>query len=129
MMTAPSTRTSGWDRRRLLTGLAAVVLVAVVLIAGLVYAIYSTLTSTTLRSAATSAPSVDGGLGRPVSRDEVAAKPMLQVTPADARPTTPAAVPAPAILVPPATRTGPADVVSPANATPAPARSPPTGTR
>lgn len=110
-MTTPSPRTSGWDRRRLLTGLAAVTLVAVVLVAGLVYAVYSTLTSTTLRSAdMSSTPREVIGPGRRPSRDEVAAEPMLQVTPADAQPTTPAVIGAPAILVPPATRTGPADV-------------------
>lgn len=111
MMTAPSTRTSRWDRRRLLTGLVAVALVAVVLVAGLVYAVYSTLTSTTLRSAdMSSTPGEVIGPARRPSRDEVAAEPMLQVPPADAQPTTPAAIGAPAILVPPATRTGAADV-------------------
>jgi hypothetical protein len=44
----------------------------------------------------------------PVSRDAIAAEPMMQVEPADSRPTAPAAIAGPVIEIPPATHTGPA---------------------
>jgi hypothetical protein len=46
----------------------------------------------------------------PVSRDAIAAEPMLEVQPADSRPTTPAAVAGPVIEIPPSTVIGPAAV-------------------
>ena len=47
---------------------------------------------------------------RPVSRDAIAAEPMLEVQPADSRPTAPAAVAGPVIEIPPSTVIGPAGV-------------------
>jgi hypothetical protein len=47
---------------------------------------------------------------RPVSRDAVAAEPMLQVQPGDARPTAPAAIAGPVMEIPPSTHAGSAGV-------------------
>jgi hypothetical protein len=47
---------------------------------------------------------------RPVSRDAIAAEPMLEVQPADSRPTAPAAIAGPAVEIPPSTVIGPAGV-------------------
>lgn len=112
MTSASTVQAVGWDRRRLLISLAGIVLAAAALVAGLVYAVYSTVASATTASqvsslAAGEAP--DGG--RPLTRDEIAAEPMLRVDPADARPTAPAAaVPSVFLVPPPAARTGPAGV-------------------
>lgn len=92
-----------WSRTRLLTALAAAVVAALLLLAGLGYAVYSMVV-----------PSRPGGpvatLPRLLSRDEMAAAPMLTVPRAAARPTAPAEVPALTITVPPATRPGSAGV-------------------
>jgi hypothetical protein len=84
----------------------------VVLVAGLGYAVYATVTTTGSRErhvAPTDANGSTVSVGRP-GRDAVAARPMLPVAPEDARPTTPAAVPAPLLVVPLPTRAGPVGV-------------------
>lgn len=107
----PTTGAVGWGRRRLLVGLAAVVLAAGVLVAGLVYSVYSTVTSTGPGNHAKPGPAGDPPRrDGPQGRDEVAAEPMLSVGPADARPTTPSALPPPVIVVPAAVKAGPAGV-------------------
>lgn len=110
--TRPDLAGPGWDRRRLLTGLAGVVLVVVVLLVGLVYAVRPIFISAAPASPVASGSATDRSDrgDRAWGREEMAAQPMLTVTPRDARPTTPAAIPAPTIVVPPPTRTGPADV-------------------
>jgi hypothetical protein len=112
MMTTAGQNDPGWDRRRLLAGLAGVVLVALVLIAGLAYTVHATLTGTRSQDRQLLPAGVHSSspAGRPSDRDLIAAQPMLQVAPEDARPTTPAALPAPVIVVPASTRTGPAGV-------------------
>jgi len=120
---------AGWDRRRLLVVLAAVVAAGMVLLVGLGYAVYVTLApaaGTTKAASATTAAQNNAvtqhssgsqvnpgsqagqaaqGLAR---RNEIAAAPMLAVRPADAQPSTPAAVPGPSITIPAATTAGPA---------------------
>lgn len=103
--------TTAWDRRRLLLALAALAVVAVVLVGGLGYALYSSITSTVGRSRDRAAAAGSGSVpARPLSRDAIADQPMLQVTEEDARPTSPAMSPAPALVIPAATGVGPADV-------------------
>ena len=119
-MESPSTTQVGWDRRRLLIGLAAVVLAAAVLITGLAYAAYSTITSASDRSDSRAlASGTPTAAGRAPGRDAIAGRPMLRVTPADARPTTPSAVTPAVFVVPAAVRTGPGGVPSGFPRTPA----------
>jgi len=104
----------GWGRGRLLLGLAAIVAVALLLVAGLVQAARYTLgtaSPTAPRGSAGSTPPTQTGPVR-VDRDQVAAAPMLTVTPEDALPTAPAAVPGPVMVVPAAARTGPSEVAT-----------------
>jgi len=106
----------GWDRRRLLVVLAAVVATAMVLLLGLGYAVYVALTSATGTAkplqAVTPAQATPGsqparGAAR---RDDIASSPMLAVGPADSRASTPAPVAGPTIIIPASTRQGPASV-------------------
>ena len=106
----------GWDRRRLLVVLAAVVATAMVLLLGLGYAVCVALTSATGTAkplqAVTPAQATPGsqparGAAR---RDDIASSPMLAVGPADSRASTPAPVAGPTITIPASTQQGPASV-------------------
>lgn len=105
-----------WSRRRLLSVLGIVAATAVLLVAGLGYAIFLTITGD--RGQGTGPPvakGVDPGpmTGRPrgaAYRDRIAAAPMLPVDEAAMRPTGPAARTAPRIRIPAPTRRGPAGV-------------------
>ena len=106
----------GWDRRRLLVVLAAVVATAMVLLLGLGYAVYVALTSATGTAkplqAVTAAHDTPGsqparGAAR---RDDIASAPMLAFGPADSRASTPAPVAGPTITIPVSTQQGPASV-------------------
>jgi len=95
-----------------MTALAAVVLVMLALLVGLVLAVYQASVSVT-RMDDTGERAAGGGRPQPsqlASRDGIAAEPMLQVQPADAKATAPAPTPGPTIQIPPSTRTGPAGV-------------------
>lgn len=109
----------GWDRRRLLAGLAAAAVAAALLMVGLVYAVYSTVTSASRSDVSSPTAGEAPGGRRPLTRDEIAGEPMVRVAPADARPTTPAATTPAVIEVPAAKRTGPADVPTGFSPTPA----------
>jgi hypothetical protein len=107
---------AGWDRRRLLVALAAVVAAAMALLFGLGYAVYFALTSASGSAKSVSAttaardtpgPQAARGVAR---RDDIASAPMLAVGPADSRASTPAAVAGPTITIPVSTRQGPASV-------------------
>jgi hypothetical protein len=102
---------ASWSRRRLLLVLAAVVAAAAVLLASLVYALWLALAPTGTGDAPAST-SPGRRSDQAADRDWIAAEPMLRVSPADSQPTTPAAVAAPTIQVPPSTRTGPISVPS-----------------
>lgn len=115
---AEATAAGAWGRRRLLAVLAAAVLAATATLVGLVYAIYFAVTTASAKpgipthGTQASAPvSIGPGQG-PAHRDQVAAAPMLEVRPGDARPTAPSALAGPAIAIPVATATGPAGLPS-----------------
>ncbi len=103
-----------WGRRRLLITLACVVSAAAVLVFGLGYAVYAGLKSGP--GPGGSAASSRSTQGRPAAtvgkahREQVAAAPMLDVSPDDARGGVPATVPVPSIAIPAATGLGPVDV-------------------
>lgn len=101
----------GWGRSRLLATLAAGVAAALLLVAGLALALYYGLRSAEATSTprSTSPKPVATGSGA-AYRDQVAAAPMLQVAPDDARRGVPAAVAGPIIEVPAATDVGPVQV-------------------
>ena len=112
MATTGSRDTSGvWDRRRLLLTLAGVASAAVLLVAGLVYAVVWGVGSASARDArpSTGPVRVDGDTAEQ-RRDAIAAAPMTAVAASAARSGTPAPVPGPTITVPAATTVGPADV-------------------
>lgn len=108
-MSALADETPGWGRRRLLTIVVAMVLVVVSGLVGLVYAVHGAVASsgTSDDDAALAVEELPSGQAR---RDAIAAAPMLEVTRQDSRGGTPAASPAPTIVVPAATRLGPAEV-------------------
>ena len=116
-MSRPAQHSSsgGWGRARLLATLAAGVAAALLFVAGLALALHYGLrsaegTSTPHSSAWSASPKpVSPGSG-PAYRNQVAAAPMLQVAPGDARRGIPAAVAGPNIDVPAATDVGPAQV-------------------
>ncbi len=107
-----------WDRRRLLVVLASGILAVLLFVTGLSFAIYYALTSgrggaSTTSAAPGATPRFVARGGAPAGqgvRDEIAARPMLQVGPDDGRQGTPAAVAGPTIEIPPALTSGPADV-------------------
>jgi hypothetical protein len=116
MATTTTRDASGvWDRRRLLLTLAGVLSAAVLLVAGLVYAVVWGIGSATAGSSGgddrpESAPlRVDGDTAEQ-RRDAIAAAPMTAVAASAARSGTPAPVAGPTITVPAATTVGPADV-------------------
>lgn len=99
-----------WGRPRLLATLAAGIMAALLFAVGLGLALFYG-----LRSAGGKAPSqivarVDAAAAGPAHRDQVAARPMLQVAGEDARRGVPAAVAGPVIAIPVATDSGPAQV-------------------
>ena len=113
--TGPRDTSGVWDRRRLLLTLAGVSSAAVLLVAGLVYAVVWGIASATAGAS--------GGDGRPSTgpvrvdadtaeqrRDAIAATPMTSVAASAALSGTPAPVPGPTVSVPAATTVGPADV-------------------
>ena len=127
---------AGWGRARLMGILAAVAATAVVLLAGLGYAVVDTLTRPPSAPVATAADVVAGGdpvtpgaarsagrgepgAGSAARRDAITAESMLEVGAEAAAGGTPAASPPPVIEVPPATSTGPAGVPSGFPRTPA----------
>jgi hypothetical protein len=99
----------GWGRRRLLASVAGVVVVALGVLVGLGYAVRGVIASTsaTLDETVVAGTDLPSGQAR---RDAIAAAPMLDATSQDARGGTPAASPAPPIVVPAASRLGPAEV-------------------
>ena len=104
-----------WSRRHLLTALGAVLIAAVLLVAGLVYAVSTALGRSPAAPTATGSPhrtwaaDADGIRGDEY-RDATAAEPMLQSGPQDLLPAAPALQRPKRIVVGSATRTGPADV-------------------
>ncbi len=112
MATMTPPKSSGvWDRRRLLLTLAGVASAAVLLVAGLIYAVVWGIGSA---SAGDTRPSigpvrVDGDTAEQ-RRDAIAAAPMTSVAGSAARSGTPAPVAGPTITVPVATTVGQADV-------------------
>jgi len=112
------TDAAAWDRRRLLVTLASGILAVLLFVTGLAFATYYALNSGR-GGASTSSPApgatptfaASGGtLGGQAVRDEIAAWPMLAVSPDDGRKGTPAAVAGPTMQIPPALTSGPADV-------------------
>ena len=112
MTTGTESEAMGWGRRRLMATLVAAVAAVLLLVAGLGYAVHSAL-------ADPPAAAPDGRAGIPLGpqpdrgeahRDAIAAAPMLHVAPQDARHGTPAAAPAPTILIPTARTRGAAEV-------------------
>lgn len=108
-MSALVDETAGWGKRRLLAIVVAVVLVVVSGLVGLVYAVGGAVASsgTSGHGAAVAVDTLPSGRAR---QDAIAAEPMLRVSPQDSRGGTPAASPAPTIVVPTATSLGPAEV-------------------
>lgn len=113
--TAPA-NVEPWDRRRLLVTLVSVVAAVVLMVAGLGLAIYYAVTadgSAQGQDGASSAPTkIDPAATGRERRDQIAAKPMLEVPSDAARSGTPAASPGESIEMPAATKTGPAGVPS-----------------
>ncbi len=109
--TAQSNADGAWGRSRLLATLAAGIAAALLFVLGLGLALFSGLRS----AAGGDTPSqvvarVDTAGAGPAHRDQVAAQPMLQTAPEDARRGVPAALAGPTIQVPVATGSGPAQV-------------------
>jgi hypothetical protein len=102
----------GWGRRRLLLILAAAALMILSLVFGLIMVMHSAATHMWRTDGSGKDPAMtDRQEGqRPVSRDAIAAESMLEVQPADSRPTAPAAIAGPVIEIPSSTDAGPAGV-------------------
>lgn len=101
-------QTQPWSREKLRLVLVGIAVVAMLLIAGLVFWIVRAVAGTEDHApAAQPAPTQVHGQQ---ARDRLAAKPMLQVDPIDAREGDIASVPAETISIPAATKVGPADV-------------------
>jgi hypothetical protein len=102
----------GWGRRRLLMILAAATLMILSLVFGLIMVVDRAATQLWRADGTGGDPAMTDRQHRqtPVSPDAVAAEPMLEVQPADSRPTTLAAVAGPVIEIPPSTVVGPAGV-------------------
>jgi hypothetical protein len=107
-----TTEAGRWGRRRLLMILAAVALMILSLIFGLVMVANDAATQTWRTDGTGGDPAMTDRQhrSRPVSRDGIAAEPMLEVQPADSTPTTPAAAAGPVIEIPPSTVVGPSGV-------------------
>jgi hypothetical protein len=110
-VTSGTRQVGRWGRRRLLMILAAVVLMIVSLVFGLIMVVHTSATQV-WRPNDSGDPAMTGPQHRlgPVSRDAIAAEPMLEVHSADSRPTAPAAIAGPVIEIPPSTDVGPAGV-------------------
>ncbi|RYV51003.1 hypothetical protein [Pengzhenrongella frigida] len=110
-MSALGDEAPGWNRRRLLAVVLGMALVVVSGLAGLIYAVHGAVASSgTSRDDDGVAVAVDSLPTGQSRRDAIATAPMLRVSPQDSRGGTPAASPAPTIVVPAATRLGPAEV-------------------
>jgi hypothetical protein len=112
LMTRPPTTDLGrpWGRGRLLLLLGTIATAAMVVVAGLGVLVYTSLTTPLPPKTVTSGASVSPS-GQAL-RDTLAAAPMMAVPDADTRGGTPAATPAPGIVVPDSTLIGPARVPS-----------------
>ncbi|MHA7127979.1 hypothetical protein ACRTEC_16550 [Janibacter indicus] len=97
-----------WSRQRLGCALAAIAVVMVMLLVGVAIWVARALTSgdESMQASRPTASEVHGQQ----ERDRVAAEPMLQVDPVDARQGTPAAAPAPTMRIPSPTKVGAAEV-------------------
>lgn len=115
MATLPSTEPTLWPRWRLVTLLAGIAVTGLCLLAGLALAAFYAITTDTPQLTIVPGP-WPTDLGLPargeVVKDRIAAEPMLEVQPADARETAPAAEVAPTITIPSATVVGRAGVES-----------------
>lgn len=107
-MTRPPTRS--WGRGRLLLLLGTITTAAVMVVAGLGLLVYTSLT--TPLPPKTDTPGASTSASGQALRDALAATPMLTVPDADTRGGTPAATPAPGIVVPDSMLIGPARVPS-----------------
>ena len=113
--TGPQDTSGMWDRRRLLLALAGVSSAAVLLVAGLVYAVVWGIGSATAGASGgderpgTGPVQVDGDTAEQ-RRDAIAAAPMASVAASAAMSGTPAPVAGPTITVPAATTVGPGGV-------------------
>ena len=111
MSTAAATADQ-WGRRRLVRTLVVVAMAALLLLGGLVYAVYSAVASTRTSSlipadVAQAAEQLPPG---PARRDAIAAAAMLAVPPEASRSGTPSARQSLTLTLPPAGKVGPADV-------------------
>lgn len=105
--------TGGWGRPRLLATLAAGAAAALLFVVGLGLALIYGLRGPDSAAAANTAAPKPVAIGSgPAYRDQLAAQPMLQVTPEDARAGVPAPVAGPVIQVPPSSGAGPEQVPS-----------------
>ncbi len=116
-MSAQPDGTVGWDRRRLLFVLGAVIAAGVALVIGLLFAVYFAIATATSgghdSTAATPAQRhANAAATGQAHRDAVATEPMLTVGQNAAQPAPPAAVAAPTINIPGSTTQGPAGVPS-----------------
>jgi hypothetical protein len=110
-VTSGTRQVGGWGRRRLLMILAAVAVMIVSLVFGLIMVAHHAAIQVWRVDGIDGGPAMTDRQGqRPISRDAIAAEPMLEVQPADSRPTAPAAIAGPVIEIPPSTVTGPAGV-------------------
>jgi hypothetical protein len=102
----------GCGRRRLLMILAAVVLMILLVVFGLIMVVHDAATQVWHADTTGGDPAMTDRQHRPrpVSRDAIAAEPMLDVHPVDSRPTAPAAVAGSIMEIPPSTLIGPAGV-------------------
>jgi hypothetical protein len=107
-----SREVGGWGRRRLLMILAAATLMILALVSGLIMVVHNAATQVWRAESTGGDPAVTDHQQSawPVSQDAIAAEPMLEVQPADSRPTAPAAIAGLVIDVPPSTMIGPAGV-------------------
>ena len=109
-MSRRTRQVDGWGRRRLLMILAAVTLMILSLIFGLIMVAHHAATQVWRTDGTGGDPAMTDRPHRPGSdsRNAVAAEPMLEVQPADSRPTAPAAIAGSVIEIPPSTVIGPA---------------------
>jgi hypothetical protein len=116
-----TTAGAGWDRRRLLVVLTLVAAAGVLLLVGFAYAVrlaWSDAASgaptpaTARPDAGAVGPASSWPVSGPSRREAIAAAPMLDVDPLDARPMAPATQAVPTISIPSATRTGAGGVAS-----------------
>jgi hypothetical protein len=111
-VTSGTRQVGGWGRRRLMMILAAMAVMILSLVLGLIMVVHHAATQVWRADGTGRQPAVSDLQHRtgPVSQDAIAAEPMLEVQPGDSRPSAPAAVAGPVIEIPPSTLTGPAGV-------------------